>query len=284
MLSHRYWLAGLIAVMFLMIGIAMMSASINIHPWALSLMGMLAVFGLLVPYRYTHWFAGTTVLAYAVLLAVSGPSDSPFWLLETVIEFFGITLAGTLVYQVGYHLKQFEDALLQILMLRRGLNVNSQQAVQEEMEREIRRARRYERPLSLVSIEPEYPTSKIELHRYLEEMTSRLGRQLIKGRIAELFATQTKANDIVSYHNGKFLVLLPETDKSQAEAMASRLSKLCEDSLSLTAQTGTASFPCEELTLSGLVKRTVSPSEKELQVACELQEKVMEDFVLQETV
>lgn len=282
MFSDRLWLAGLIAGMLMIMSVPMISATIVIHPWAMLLMGLLAVSGLLVPCKYIPWLAGTAVVAYAVIIAFTGTSNGPYWLLETVIEISGILMAGVFVHQISLRLKQFEEAFLQIAIIRRGLNVSSQQAVHEEMEREIRRARRYERPLSLVSFEPIY-SSEEELQLLLKTLTSHLGKQILKGQIADLFASQTKANDILSYHDEKFLIMLPETDKAQAEAMARRLNTLCGDSLNISARTSTASFPCEELTLSGLIKRTESLPEKEIPPEYQTAEKAIEDSVLQES-
>ncbi len=282
--SHRKWLAGLIAGVLIMMGISMQYEAISVHPWVFFLIGIQIVSGLLISCKYTPWLTGFAILIYAVSDAFLGRSDGTYWLLQTFIETSGILLAGTLTYQVGHQLKQFEDAFLQNMTIRRGLNINSQQAVYEEMEREIRRARRYERPVSLVSFAPNYSSAKVQLHQYLMEMIAHLGRQILKSQIADLFATQTKANDIISYHNGKYLILLPETDKAQAEAMARRLNTLCENSLEISAHTETASFPSEEITLSGLIKRTAVPSEKEIQSACETEENTKEDFNLQQTV
>ncbi len=286
MSSQRLWLASLIAGMLFMICIPMMFDGIVIHPWALFLMAGLTVSGLLISYRLVPWLTVVIVLTHLFSIAIFGTATTSYWYLGTFVETSGMVIAGVLVYGVGYHLKQFEDAFLQMVMIQQGSKLQTQQTVQEEMEREIRRARRFERPLSLVTVEPNFSGSQVELHHDLKEMVSRLGKQILKGQVADLFASQTKSNDIISYHEGKFLILLPETDKPQAEAMTRRLSALCEKTLKLSTQTGTASFPCEELTLSGLINRTMNSnsSKKEMEVACETQEKAVEEFVLQETV
>jgi len=286
MSSQRFWLAGLIAGMLFMMSLPMMFDVIVIHPWSLLLMAGLVVFGLLISYTLVPWLTVVTVFVYVTSMAILGTTDTSFWALGLLIEISGMIIAGVLVYGVGYHLKQFENAFLQMVMIRRGSNLQTQQTVQEEMEREIRRARRFERPLSLVSIEPINSCSEKQLHHHLKELVSKFEKQLLRGQIANLFTSQTKANDIITYQDGKFLVLLPETDKRQAEAMAQRLNSLCEQTLELSVQTETASFPSEELTLSGLINRTVNSnsSEKEMPFASEAEEIIVEEFVLQESV
>jgi len=286
MSSQRFWLAGLIAGMLFMMSLPMMFDVIVIHPWSLLLMAGLVVSGLLISYTLVPWLTVVTVFVYVTSMAILGRTDTSFWALGLLIEISGMIIAGVLVYGVGYQFKQFENAFLQMVMIRRSSNLQTQQTVQEEMEREIRRARRFERPLSLVSIEPINSCSEKQLHHHLKELVSKFEKQLLRGQIANLFTSQTKANDIITYQDGKFLVLLPETDKRQAEAMAQRLNSLCEQTLELSVQTETASFPSEELTLSGLINRTVNSnsSEKEMPFASEAEEIIVEEFVLQESV
>ncbi len=256
MSSHRFWIAGMIAWMLLFISIPVMFSTIVIHSWVFLLTGLLAVCGMLIPGRLINWLAAITCITYASTLSFIGTSNSSFWILETMIEISGILIVWLMVRKVNSSFLQFEEALAQIIMMDQGMNVKSETMVLDQMKREFGRARRYERPLSLVSIEPDYTSSAPDLQQLLEEMIGRLNKQLLKGQLAELFTSQTKENDIISYRDGKFLIMLPETDTAQAKAMANRVLTLCRETLELSVIIGTATFPSEEITLSGLISRT----------------------------
>ncbi len=281
--TERLWLAGMIAGMIMIISAPILFPGVLIHSWTILVIAILAVSGIFVPCRWVPWLTGSAVacnVAFSLLLS----SEVAFMAWGTLLEASAVTFAGLLSYRIGSHLHQLEKALLQTMLIRHGVNLQSQETVQKEMEREIRRARRFERPLSLLCIESKNVSAEVELHDYLKQIVSQLENQIRKGQIAELFASQTKANDILSFHNGKFLILLPETEKQQAEALAQRLNLLCEQNLKLSIQTTAASFPGDELTLSGLISRTADSKlhEKEMRLACDAQEKAVEEFVLQE--
>jgi hypothetical protein len=103
--------------------------------------------------------------------------------------------------------------------------------VRSLMEYELARARRYERPLSLVAVEPE---------------TLKLARFPL--RFADLFA-ETSDGSLV-------LMMLPETGADGAVALAQRLqgSDVAADDLLV------ASFPDDGVTLDDLVRSVLTPA------------------------
>jgi hypothetical protein len=103
--------------------------------------------------------------------------------------------------------------------------------VRSLMEYELARARRYERPLSLVAVEPE---------------TLRLARFPL--RFADLFA-ETPDGSLV-------LMMLPETGADGALALAQRLQgpDVAADDLRV------ASFPDDGVTLDDLVRAVLTPA------------------------
>ena len=130
---------------------------------------------------------------------------------------------------------------------------------ESEMERELRRARRYERPLSLVTIQPP------EFHQIVspiivESVREHLTRQYALGRIAEILHNETKMTDIVSFADGRFVLLLPETKREEAIRLSNRLTQRVREVLSAELTTGMASFPSEEITLFGLMERAQTPA------------------------
>ena len=103
--------------------------------------------------------------------------------------------------------------------------------VRSLMEYELARARRYERPLSLVAVEPE---------------TLKVARFPL--RFADLFAETADGSRV--------LMMLPETGADGAAALAQRLqgSDLTTDDLHV------ASFPDDGVTLDDLVRAVLTPA------------------------
>lgn len=89
----------------------------------------------------------------------------------------------------------------------------------EVLEKEIERAERYKHPLSLIVIDVDHFKQVNDRYGHLE------GDRVLK-RLAEEIANWKRRTDIgFRYGGDEFAVLLPETDKAQAEEAAIRLAK-----------------------------------------------------------
>jgi hypothetical protein len=107
----------------------------------------------------------------------------------------------------------------------------------------------------MVTIEtPEF----LETHNPELEETERqhLTRQYALSCVAELLLKETKTTDIVSFVDGRFVLMLPETQREEATRLVDRLKKRMREILAADLQTGLSSFPNEEITIFGLMQQS----------------------------
>ena len=96
----------------------------------------------------------------------------------------------------------------------------------------------------------------------LEEMQRELVSKYTTAQVAELLRETTSDCDVVAYRDGCFLVLLPETQSSGADAWRSRFLAAAEDRLGMQVRVGLATFPDQEVTLVGLLERATAELKK----------------------
>lgn len=115
--------------------------------------------------------------------------------------------------------------------------------------RELARARRQERPLAMLVLDPR-PRSLADFdHRSsdLEELAGLLAREL---RLTDAFGVV----------DGRIVAILPDTRQSGVATLLDRLRTVLDPELTARVRLGHASFPDEEITLVGLQERALGRS------------------------
>ena len=117
-----------------------------------------------------------------------------------------------------------------------------------DLEEEIARAKRYERPLSFLMIDIDWFKKYNDIHGHSK------GDELLK-EIAKLFVGKVRDTDKVYRYGGEvFVIMLPETDQEKALLVANRIQKAVEQKQfagqkesqpdgELTVSIGVASYP-----------------------------------------
>ncbi|MFH1783657.1 MAG: diguanylate cyclase [bacterium] len=117
----------------------------------------------------------------------------------------------------------------------------NQRYFQVRLAEEINRARRYVRPLSLIMLDIDYFKNYNDVNGHLK------GNILLRG-IAQILKNSARGVDILSRYGGEeFVVILPETDLADAQAVAEKIRKAVED----TVFEGEEKQPLGKITISG---------------------------------
>ena len=148
---------------------------------------------------------------------------------------------------------------------------------QGEMFREVRRARRYERPLSLLAVSATGALPPAALLRLAEQARIESLDRYVSGRLASLLDEETAGSTVIADRGEHFLVMLPEASRQEAEQVAKRIERAAEDRHGMAVRFGIASFPHQEITFDKLletaeaelraIQRASADSQPELRLA-----------------
>ncbi len=147
----------------------------------------------------------------------------------------------------------FEEVLDQFGAGSEDERVDSFEQGQEEIYREVRRARRHEHPVTLMALSVSGADAPV--HRLMQEMQREVTEKFAAGRVAKLLLHETDAAAVVTRRNDHFVVLLPHTGAIGAQHMAQRLAATAAERWNLELSSGLATFPDQEVTFSGLLER-----------------------------
>jgi diguanylate cyclase (GGDEF)-like protein len=124
---------------------------------------------------------------------------------------------------------------------------------QERLEQEVDRAIRYHRPLSLIMIDIDHFKLYNDTHGHLQ------GDNVLV-EVAQALEAFSRASDIVARYGGEeFALILPETDKANAEALGRRLREYVEQQ----TIAGVEYLPTKALTISVGIASYTPPDTKE---------------------
>jgi diguanylate cyclase (GGDEF)-like protein len=138
---------------------------------------------------------------------IDGFSETEKRLFEAVAEHLAIAIDNALTFQKTRELMQRDDLT----------NLYNRRYFFERLEREVYRARRYGRTLSLLMVD-------IDHFKNFNDTYGHLRGDSALARIARLLETNLRKADLVARYGGEeFLALLPETSKDDAAKVGDKL-------------------------------------------------------------
>lgn len=172
-------------------------------------------------------------------------------ILEFVLLEAGVWFAHQLALQIG-HAESIMDALALSAFPNRAHSID------EENQRigiELRRSRRYHRPLSLVVIESETEDQKTT-REMLRSIQHDLLNRFTSARVGQIIDDRVRQTDLVMRdHRGRFVVLCPETELENTILLAKRIAQAIKERTNLHVLWGVAAFPEEALTFDDLLQK-----------------------------
>ena len=166
----RFWTIILITWLILLFNIERINSPINIQAYTYIFVALTAVFTLILPkLRWLSYWALILFSISAFLLVKVFWHQHMIWgaaLPLTVMQVSIIVLTGSISRQINSGLRELEDVISGITFNRIGSLPKSFSEMQGSIYKELRRARRYQRPLSVVTLR----VNQDALHRALPEM------------------------------------------------------------------------------------------------------------------
>jgi GGDEF domain-containing protein len=175
----------------------------------------------------------------------------------TITEIVALLVTAGLTWWVSLALKDFHDAVEAISMPEGRSQLLSYDKVQERIRAEMGRARRHQRPISVVMIEVDPSTFEAALHQAVRDAQAAMIERYVQVRLGVFLSKQVRGTDVVAHRpeGGRFLLLAPETPSDQTSEMLKRLAREVEDQMGIRFRYSIADFPNGALTSEELLRK-----------------------------
>jgi GGDEF domain-containing protein len=244
----------LLLVAWLLFLYALEPASRFVGPWRVDLLtayayvfvALVAFIGLALPAVHRLPLPLLISVGVLVFLVFKTWFGYPLWgrfLPLTVTEVCAFLVTGLLTRQVIWAIREFETSIVNFTIKHVGRHPKTFAIEQGEMYQEVRRAREFNRPLTLMSIEPETNSFKVAKEKMVEQVQRATTKQYVFAALAKTLEDQLSPYSIIAQNGDKFLVLIPETRAEDLPLLATQLGELVQESLGLGLRIGGASLP-----------------------------------------
>jgi hypothetical protein len=209
-------------------------------------------------HRLPLWLVST--LGVAVFLVLKSWLGYPLGgeaLAVTVTEICAILVTGLLTRQVAGAIWEFENSIVNFTIKRVGRQTKTFDIEQGEMYQELRRARAFNRPLTLMAVEPSTSSFEAATEKMVEEVQQATIKQYVLAGLAKVLGDQLGPYSIIAQDGDRFLVLLPEASKEEIPKLTAQVRGQVQESLGLELRIGSATLP-EVETFDALVETAYS--------------------------
>jgi GGDEF domain-containing protein len=253
----RFWTTALIIWLIFVFNIERINSPINIKSYTYIFIALAAVLALV-------WHK-TSHLSYLALIFIPAPSFVLFKLIWrgdtvfgealplTVTQVGGIVLTGLIARQISYGLRDVQQVVNNVTTAYIGKLPPSFSEAQGAIYKELRRARRHHRPLSVITLDVDPEVVKVALPRMIKETQRAMMNEYILAGIARILDNNVTDFGTIALRDNQFIVVLPEITDQEAPLIAQSLRSTVQEKMNIKLQTGTASFPTEAVTFEALI-------------------------------
>ncbi len=266
----RWWTAALVALLTVCYHVENLrftpETAINTGSYASALILVAVVVTVLIPaltrvrvYHQMVVWAGAYVIGRLIVfpdIPLLGGLLTPLLIAELAM----LSLAIMIAYRVADALAEFTQAVERVTVPDPERWVLQLQDAGDAIRTEINRSRRYQRPLSVVVVQPGLDTFNLALERIFHEVLRGLVRHYAVVGLGRMLKISLRRTDVVALEDrskGRFVVLCPETDIRGAAALAERIATYSPEELGFSVEWGSALFPDDALTFEDVVKIAV---------------------------
>lgn len=258
MVKIRVWQCLWIAWFIVLYGLERMNWPVPIHS---SVLVSAAVLGLAfisirpVARIPLGWLPIISLIVTLTVKLFAGYTLRDIQLSGTLLNVSLLTIGLALSQRIALIFHRFESAVRELTLLQSNAKSMPFAVREAQFYREVQRARRFRRPLTLVTLGPDGEESSQRLNETIEEVQRKMGRRLVEAEILNSLQHSLPEGDVVAQRDGHFVVLLSEVDEQEASKTVRHLLQRISQSSGVRLRAGMASFPEQEVTLVGLLKR-----------------------------
>lgn len=205
-----------------------------------------------------------TLLPYILLEYFFGHAIGAQYLPITVTEISALGLTVVLSTLTGRRLEELQETLTGLMIGEVSKEVEPFGTGQSLLYREIRRARRHQRPLALLAITAaddflkvslDQSVNRAPLNRFVEDVQHEIVKKYVFVHVSNLLIEELGDSAIVTQRDEHFVTLLPETGREDIVEIVKNLESVAEEKLGLRLKIGVSTFPDEEVTFETLLQR-----------------------------
>lgn len=263
MKSLRFWITILIIWIIFFFNIERINSPINIRSYTYIFVTVVVAAILTLPKLRRIPFFILLITPVPIFLVVKALVERGDWYENlflgyafplTVTQVSAIVLTGLLARQIHYGLREFEDVIAHITFNYIGKLPKPFSEGQGPMYREVKRARRYHRPLALIALKVSEADFQAVLPKMVKEVQYAMIREYTKANIARILSENMHDFDTIAVRDDDFILVLPEISAEETAHIAQKLEDAVKEKLKVKLQVGTANFPNEGMTFESLVE------------------------------
>ncbi|MDM8527507.1 hypothetical protein QUF58_04775 [Anaerolineales bacterium HSG24] len=183
---------------------------------------------------------------------------------RTITQIGAMILTALITVQLNNSVNRFENVIKSISLNRVGQTPTPFLKKQGTMYNEVKRARRYERPVSLVAVKFDSRQFEVAYPQIIQEIQEAMLEQFTISSMAQTIRKNTHGFDTIALQEDNFLIVLPEITGEEALEKAKQLTDVIKDEIGLTVQTGMANYPENASTFDRLVELAIENATSKL--------------------
>lgn len=268
----RFWTAILIIWLIFFFNIERIGSPVNIRNYTYIFVAVVAAATLILP-RIRQLPLALLVLTpvplFLVLKAFLEKGDwhanllAGYSLPLTVTQASAIILTGLLARQITHALWEFEYTIASITFSHLGKIPKPFSEGQGVMYREVKRARRYQRPLAVIALKVDDSTIKLMVPEIVQQVQHAMMREFILASIARTLDDNMFEFDTIALRGNSFVLVLPEVVNQEVPLIIQRLEKTVKEKLNIKLQIGAATLPDDAITFESLVETALKNAEQQ---------------------
>lgn len=275
MKSLRLWITVLIVWLIFFFNVERINSPINIRSYTYIFVALVAAITLILPRLQRIPFLMLLIIPVPIFLGFRAFMERGSWydnlftgyaLPLTVTQVSAIILTGLLARQIHYGLQEFEEVIANITFNYIGKLPRPFSEGQGPMYREVKRARRYHRPLAVIALKVDERDIKVVLPHMVKEVQHAMMRQYVLAGVARILDNNIHDFETIALRDNNFILVLPEITGEEADQIAQKLQDAVNEQLKIQLQVGTANFPGEAMTFESLVEMALKNAQQPDQV------------------
>jgi len=257
----RFWTTVLIIWLIFLFNIERINAPVNIQAYTYIFVAIIAVITLAL--RRVPWLSYWTLMLVTVmvfLLFKAFWSNHSLWgtaLPLTVTQASAMVLTGLIARQINAGLREFEEVITGITFSQVGQRPKPLAEAQSAIYREVRRARRYQRPLTVIALKIDDQSIQLALPKMVKAAQQAMMKEYVLANVARILNDNVDDFGTITLRDNHFILVLPEKTASEASLIAQGLKKTIQEQVDIKLQTGLANFPNEAITFEALIEQAV---------------------------